>query len=92
MTPAALEESVSTGQQRLEIPGACVQLPKGETLPPQAALTLRRELESGLAVDPDARRPNFYEASIEGHRYYFWVLPQKGRSRKVFLLACWQQR
>ncbi|MBI3697337.1 MAG: hypothetical protein HY238_21180 [Acidobacteria bacterium] len=55
-----------------------------------AAEALQRALEGGLPADPDPRRPNFYEASFDGYRYYFNVLP--GRPAKVFLLARWPVR
>ena len=48
---------------------------------------LRRQLEQGLAVDPDPRRTDFYEASINGRRFYFHVFLR--RTPRVYLLASW---
>lgn len=50
---------------------------------------LQLALEQCLPVEPDPRRAGFYEASIEGHRYYFHVFAR--RPVRVFLLACWRQ-
>ncbi len=54
---------------------------------PDGPEILSRALGSGLAADPDPHRNGFYEASIAGYRYYFWIAP----TGKVCLLARWQE-
>ena len=52
---------------------------------PGAAEALASALAHGLAADPDPHRAGFYEASVDGWRYYFWRVP----TGKVYLLARW---
>lgn len=77
MTAAVLE------QDCLELPAARVlDLRRRATgdVPPRLAAALR----CGLPVEPDPRRPGFYEASLDGSRVYFHVY-----GRRVYLLAVW---
>jgi hypothetical protein len=53
--------------------------PTGD-VPQRLAAALRR----GLPVEPDPRRPDFYEASLDRRRVYFHVY-----NRYVYLLAVW---
>lgn len=55
----------------------------GEDAPQRLASALRR----GLPVEPDPRRPDFYESSLDGSRYYFHVF--RRRPERVYLLAVW---
>jgi hypothetical protein len=49
---------------------------------------LRRALEMGVEAEPDPRRADFYEAAVDGYRYYFHVVPAgEDRPAKAFLLA-----
>src|SRR5712692_6980853 len=85
----ALDQAPSSNQQWLELPGVRVIDLLRERHGSQAADTLQRALAAGCPAEPDPRRRNFYEASIDGHRYYFHVL--EARPPKVFLLARWPQ-
>ena len=90
MTHAVLDHPVSQGQVWLELSRVQVKDLRRNSADSGAAESLRHSLEAGLAADPDPRRANFYEASLDGFRYYFHVLP--GRPTKVFLLARWRER
>lgn len=89
MTEAVLERPILEAWGWIQLPGVRVAdlRPKGSDR--AAAERLRCELERGVEVDPDPRRANFYEASIDGYRYYFDVVA--GRPAKVFLLARWRE-
>ncbi len=80
-TPSILE------QECLELPTArVIDFRRGQprdNAPRELALGLRR----GLPVDPDPRRPDFYECSFHGSRYYFHVF--RRRPERVYLLAVW---
>lgn len=89
MMLAILEKPVSDAQGWIQLPGVRVADLRPNGSDRFVAGMLRRELERGLAVDPDPRRANFYEASLNGYRYYFNVMP--GRPAKVFLLARWAE-
>jgi hypothetical protein len=89
MTEAVLERPVSDAQGWIQLPGVRVADLRPGGGDRGAVELLRRELERGLDVDPDPRRANFYEASMDGYRYYFDVVP--GRPAKVFLLARWRE-
>ena len=72
-------------QECLELPDVrIVDLRRGrpdDSAPRQLASGLRR----GLPVEPDPRRPDFYECSLNGSRYYFHVF--RRRTGRVYLLA-----
>ena len=71
-------------QNSLELPAArVIDLRRGAT--DDAARRLQESLRSGLAVDQDLNRPDFYRASIGDARYYFHVFRRRSR---VYLLAC----
>lgn len=81
MTPAVLE------QECLELPVARVidlrRRAGADDAPRQLELALRR----GVPVEPDPRRLDFYESSLNGSRYYFHVF--RRRPERVYLLAVW---
>ena len=81
MTNAVLE------QECLELPTVrVIDLRHGQpddSAPWELASGLRR----GLPVEPDPRRPDFYECSLNGSRYYFHVF--RRRPERVYLLAVW---
>ncbi len=87
MMQALLDRSIESGQTWLELPGVQIAdlRPRGSS--GGAPELLRHALRRGLAADPDPRRRDFYETSIDGYSYYFNVLP--GRPARVFLLARW---
>jgi hypothetical protein len=86
----ALDQALSSNQQWLELPGVRIVDLLRDRHGSQAADALRRALAAGCAVEPDPGRRNFYEASIDGSRYYFHVL--EARPPKVFLVARWPER
>lgn len=90
MTETAFDQAISTDRQWLQLPGVRVVDLLRERHGSQAADILRRALDAGCPAEPDLRRRNFYEASIDGHRYYFHVL--ESRPAKAFLLARWPER
>lgn len=54
---------------------------------PQEAVTLLRQLLAGGArVQPDAKRPNFYELEHGSDVYYIHISPVTGH---IMLLATW---
>ena len=76
---------------------ACLELPRTSVrdlrlrpVADDAAQRLRHALGKGLGVEPDLRRPGFYEAEIDGFRYYFHVVPGRDPAR-VLLLARWPE-
>lgn len=93
MTQAVLDRPVSDEQEWIELPGVKVvdlrKWDKPPACPSQAVEALRRALEQGVAADPDPRRSNFYEASVDGFRYFFHVPPR--RHPTVFLIARWRE-
>ena len=89
VTEMVLDQALPVDQQRLELPGAHLVDLLRDRRGRQSSDVLRRALESGCPVEPDPRRPNFYEASIDGYRYYFHVL--EARPPKVFLVARWPE-
>jgi hypothetical protein len=88
MTAATLaEEAVGRGHVWIELPGVrVVDLShQGAAVLPER---LRTALEAGVEAEPDPRRVDFYEAVVEGYRYYFQIVPaHDGRPAKAFLLA-----
>lgn len=54
--------------------------------PVETIETLRRLLASGAAVQPDPKRPNFFELHQENQVFYFHVSPVTGQ---ILLLATW---
>ena len=90
---AAVLETVLSEQEWIELPGVKVvdlrKRDKPSAGASEAVERLRRALEKGVAAHPDPRRANFYEASIDGFRYYFHVAPR--RPATVFLLGRWRE-
>ena len=82
MTQAVLEHNC------LEVLGAEVSDLRLRPASDCAPEGLRQALAQCLDVEPDPRRPGFYEASIDGRRYYFHVVPGR-RPARVLLLARW---
>jgi len=64
-----------------------VDLRRASTSDDHLVRRLQEHLRRGLAVEPDPRRPDFYEAVMDGTRCYFHVF-RSGPGR-VYLLACW---
>jgi len=49
--------------------------------------TLRRLLASGACVEPDPKRPDFYEVASDSDVYYVHISPVSGT---ITLLAMWE--
>ena len=54
--------------------------------PPEMVETLRRLLASGARVEPDPKRPNFYELQHGSEVFYIYLSPATGQ---ILLLATW---
>jgi len=78
--------TVAEDQTWLEIPALQVTDLRRDGVARGGPERLRRALGNGLAAEPDPNRSNFYEAEVDGLRYYFWVASPD----KVYLLAAWQ--
>ncbi|MBI3667381.1 MAG: hypothetical protein HY236_14345 [Acidobacteria bacterium] len=89
MTAAVLDNIISSRRVWLQLPGVAVTDLRRSGIDLSGPQALRRRLELGLAADPDPRREHFYEAVIDGHRFYFHVLPRQRPGAKVWLLARW---
>jgi hypothetical protein len=49
---------------------------------------VERALRLGLPAEPDPRRASFYEADVEGYRYYFCIR----QPSRVLLIFRWRAR
>ena len=81
MTQVVLE------QECLELPAARVIDLRRGCARDDAVGRLVSALRRGLPVEPDPRRSDFYETSLNGSRYYFHVF--RRRPERVYLLAAW---
>lgn len=54
--------------------------------PQEAVILLRQLLAGGARVEPDAKRPNFYELEHGSDVYYIHISPVTGH---IMLLATW---
>jgi hypothetical protein len=54
--------------------------------PTEMVMTLRSLLADGAKVNPDPKRPDFFEVESGSLVYYIHVLPATG---KILLLATW---
>ena len=91
MTAAVLDDLVTSKQVWLQLHGVAVTDLRRNGIDVNASQVLRRQLERGAAVDPDPRRENFFETTIDGCRYYFHVVSRRGPGTKVWLLARWPE-
>jgi hypothetical protein len=58
----------------------------GRQHPPETFLRFRRLLTTGVAVQADPKRPDFYELRCGSEVFYFYLSPVSG---EVLLLAVW---
>lgn len=63
-----------------------IEDPRGHS--PETLRRLRETLASGAAVDPDARRPNFFEIQAEDQVFYIHISPL---TQRITLLATWSR-
>ncbi len=75
-------------QPTLELPAALVYDLRHRGRGDGSAPRLEALLRQGLPVEPDPRRKDFYEATADGRRYWFYV--RRGRPDRVYLLAVWR--
>jgi len=79
VTHAVLEQAY------LELPAArVVDLRRKRSASDGSAARLEDRLRRGVSVDPDPKRPGFYECEVDGVRYYFHAF----RSC-IYLLGSW---